>query len=190
MFILIGIIFYNLAKQRNAINSFKLEYADTINEAKQLKQDLNLVMENAVDISRSLIDELDKKAAKLNSLPHSSKQAAKETPILLESDQLNTVLPDFELSHHINILDDSIISIEKLLLATAEDPEDEEKQVMSEMLTEEVVNIEDIKKVHPYIAVRILHDQGHDIKKIAKLLGRGQGEVKLLLNLAAKSTAI
>ncbi|WP_143156846.1 translation initiation factor IF-2 N-terminal domain-containing protein [Thermosyntropha lipolytica] len=50
--------------------------------------------------------------------------------------------------------------------------------------------LEDIKNAHPYMAVRALYERGYTIKEIAKFLGRGQGEVQILLNLAYKNRAI
>lgn len=49
--------------------------------------------------------------------------------------------------------------------------------------------IEEICSAHPYIAVRTLHERGYAVWEIAKLLGRGQGEVNLILNLTRKKQA-
>jgi len=51
-------------------------------------------------------------------------------------------------------------------------------------------SIDELKKAHPYIAVKTMYDNGYPIIEIAKLLSRGQGEVSLILNLAKKKTAV
>jgi ribosomal protein S13 len=48
------------------------------------------------------------------------------------------------------------------------------------------ISIEDLKKAHPYLAVRTLHERGYSVRDIAKMLERGQGEVSLIMNLAQK----
>lgn len=49
--------------------------------------------------------------------------------------------------------------------------------------------IENLKKAHPYMAVKALADKGYSIRAIAQLLDRGQGEVSLILNLVNKKRA-
>lgn len=51
-------------------------------------------------------------------------------------------------------------------------------------------SMDELKKAHPYLAVKTMYDHGYPIWEIAKLLGRGQGEVSLILNLAKKKTAV
>jgi len=47
--------------------------------------------------------------------------------------------------------------------------------------------LEKLKEVHPYIAVRTLHAKGYTVNQIARMLDRGQGEVNLILNITKKS---
>ncbi len=51
-------------------------------------------------------------------------------------------------------------------------------------------SIDELKKAHPYIAVKTMYDNGYPIRDIAKLLGRGQGEISLILNLSKKKVAV
>ncbi|MDD3364050.1 MAG: translation initiation factor IF-2 N-terminal domain-containing protein [Syntrophomonas sp.] len=51
------------------------------------------------------------------------------------------------------------------------------------------INIEDLKKAHPYLAVRTLHERGYSVRDIAQMLERGQGEVSLIMNLSQKKKA-
>ena len=50
--------------------------------------------------------------------------------------------------------------------------------------------LEEINQAHPYIAVRMLSEQGFNQKEIAQILDRGQGEVSLILNLSKRKQAI
>lgn len=51
-------------------------------------------------------------------------------------------------------------------------------------------SIEELKTAHPYIAVKTLYENGLSIREIAQLLGRGQGEVSLILNLSQKKASV
>jgi len=52
-----------------------------------------------------------------------------------------------------------------------------------------IVSIEDLRKAHPYLAVRMLRERGYSIRDIAQMLDRGQGEVSLIINLSARKKA-
>ena len=51
-------------------------------------------------------------------------------------------------------------------------------------------SMQEIKSAHPYMAVRTLSEQGYTVSEIAQILGRGQGEISLILNLANKKHAV
>jgi len=55
--------------------------------------------------------------------------------------------------------------------------------------SDHIVSIEDLKKAHPYLAVRMLRERGYSIRDIAQMLDRGQGEVSLIINLSARKQA-
>lgn len=50
-------------------------------------------------------------------------------------------------------------------------------------------SLDEIKQAHPYLAVRTLSEQGYDQKEIARILGRGQSEINLILNLTKRKMA-
>lgn len=50
-------------------------------------------------------------------------------------------------------------------------------------------SLEEIKQAHPYLAVRTLWEQGYNQKEIARILGRGQSEISLILNLTKQKQA-
>ncbi|MEQ8173476.1 MAG: translation initiation factor IF-2 N-terminal domain-containing protein [Syntrophomonadaceae bacterium] len=47
-------------------------------------------------------------------------------------------------------------------------------------------SMDEIKQAHPYLAVRTLSEQGYDQKEIARILGRGQSEINLIMNLTKR----
>jgi hypothetical protein len=49
-----------------------------------------------------------------------------------------------------------------------------------------VSQLNDIRKAHPYIAVPRLYYEGYTIAEIAGLLEKGQGEIKLILDIQRK----
>lgn len=194
------------------MESFSREFADVLNEAEQLKQDLNIMMENALDISRSLVDDLD---AKVNIAPPSDEQItelmllpnagdsirvyelAKQLDI--DSQELISLLAKwgYRYNNQMNTLDlDIVANIKRLVLENGPPPVEifsrkEKTQVtMVPEDNEDNFNLEQIKKAHPYLAVGILAEQGYSIKEIAKLLGRGQGEINLILSLSKKTKVI
>lgn len=50
-------------------------------------------------------------------------------------------------------------------------------------------SMDEIKQAHPYLAVRTLSEQGYDQKEIARILGRGQSEINLIMNLTRRKMA-
>lgn len=50
-------------------------------------------------------------------------------------------------------------------------------------------SMNEIKQAHPYLAVRTLSEQGYDQKEIARILGRGQSEINLIMNLTKRKMA-
>lgn len=47
-------------------------------------------------------------------------------------------------------------------------------------------SMNEIKQAHPYLAVRTLCEQGYDQKEIARILGRGESEINLIMNLTKR----
>ncbi|ADI01764.1 DUF6115 domain-containing protein [Syntrophothermus lipocalidus] len=50
-------------------------------------------------------------------------------------------------------------------------------------------SIEDLRRAHPYLVVPRLKEQGLTVQEIAEVLGRGQGEVQLILDLHRRKEA-
>jgi len=47
-------------------------------------------------------------------------------------------------------------------------------------------DLEALREAHPYLAVRTLQEAGYSVCEMAQLLNRGQGEIKLIINLINK----
>lgn len=50
-------------------------------------------------------------------------------------------------------------------------------------------NQEELRQAHPYLVVPRLYRCGYDLEEIARILGRGKGEIELILNLYKKKQA-
>lgn len=59
-------------------------------------------------------------------------------------------------------------------------------QVENAAADDEASFIAGLQSAQPYMAVRSLYEKGYPVWQIAKILGRGQGEVNLILNLSNK----
>ncbi|MDD4803244.1 MAG: translation initiation factor IF-2 N-terminal domain-containing protein [Syntrophomonas sp.] len=105
--------------------------------------------------------------------------------------------------NHLNCLDENQVFMIKQRIQSPEaaqesimphrlkknDDEDSQKDKPESINTRSDISIADLKKAHPYLAVRTLTERGYSIRDIAKLLERGQGEVILIMNLAQKKKA-
>lgn len=185
------------------LESYSREFIEIINEAEQLKHDLNIMMENVVDLSRSLVDEID---AKVNDSLIIEDEVLQDDDINenklrvyelaqeleMDSGQLLAILTGlgFDYNSHMNTLDDNTVQIIKSFLNANKKEDGELSFIKSVEDNDEAIQIQQIKNAHPYIAVRVLHEKGYGIKEIAKILERGQGEVSLILNLSKKINAI
>lgn len=98
-------------------------------------------------------------------------------------DEIKQVKPDDKI-----IETDTNRTITSLYGSSNETDAGNEKESLKQV--DESYELEDLKNAHPYIAVRVLHEKGYSVKQMAKFLGRGQGEVQILLNLAYKNRAM
>lgn len=223
VFIAIAIIvtviaIYSIIRQKSLWESYSREFKDLIYEAELLKQDLNVMMENVIDLTRNLIDDLDNKAVKTTvkeaemipnqpqaqSLLYDNKNENKNKlrvyelaqELNMDSNQLLTFLAGLgNYSSDMDFLDEHTVKVVKNFYSLNKEAI-LKTSYADHRLTEQInknekeLDIEQLKNAHPYIAVRVLHDKGYSIKEIARILGRGQGEVNLLLNLSKKAKVI
>jgi transposase len=105
-------------------------------------------------------------------------------------------------SHHMNQISQETAEIIKDKVLRRDDPISlpdsfmekallfEEETTTREELPWLEFSLDELRTAHPYLAVRSLHEKGYNIKEIAQLLERGQGEVELILNLTRKKSVM
>ncbi len=205
--------------------------SSTIQEAKSVRQDLEGMMEDALTISKIIVEDIDDKIASVSNLSLSlpsfiedaeEEIAAAQEPVFLNkiriyelakelgipSKSLVNIVQELgiEAFNHMNCLDedqvllikqsldisprDRIKIIEPRLLKKNIDGNGEAVKVRRTMNRQSDISIEDLKKAHPYLAVRTLHERGYSVRDIAQILERGQGEVSLIMNLSQKKKAV
>ncbi len=108
----------------------------------------------------------------------------------------------YNYSHHMNQISQETAEIIKDKVLWRDDPISlpdsfmekallsEEETTTGEELPRLEFSLDELRTAHPYLAVRSLHEKGYNVKEIAQLLERGQGEVELILNLIRKKSAI
>lgn len=299
---------YSVSRQKNFMESYSQELSETLNEAMNVRIELEAIMENAVQITQTFADQFEEKISRvpehisessieiratdltfspddiiISSAPNSFAQTLKNekvktdeikieeiavpqvqaeeiiTEVLLspavddirprktriyvlakELQMSNQALIDIvrnlgiEVHNHMNALDERQIALvmNTVRKGCLSEPEKEKsempapaKQIEVHPVTwsnfpvaadtetdgkEEIIipeaipspapemqpvlglgfTIEELRNAHPYIAVKTLYDNGYPIRDIAKLLGRGQGEVSLILNLSKKKASV
>ncbi len=122
----------------------------------------------------------------------------------MDSKELIHLLKDmgYTYSHHMNQISRETAEIIKDKILLRDEPISlpdsfTEKALLSEEETttrEELpwleFSLDELRTAHPYLAVRSLHEKGYNVKEIAQLLERGQGEVELILNLTQKKSVM
>ena len=100
----------------------------------------------------------------------------------LEGMMENTLLVSDEI---IKNLDRRLGQLENLTAAAARNLSDADDQIMAERRINRTLpcKIEDLRQAHPSIVVPRLWNDGYSILEIAELLNRGQGEVRLILDI-------
>lgn len=119
----------------------------------------------------------------------------------MDSKDLITLLEDmgFPYCHHLNNIERETADIIKSRLNS--DTKSQSDSRIKEALPKVEVGkngeppllgfaLDELRTAHPYLVVRNLYEKGYNIKEIAQLLERGQGEVELILNLTQKKAVI
>ncbi|NLJ72585.1 MAG: helix-turn-helix domain-containing protein [Syntrophomonadaceae bacterium] len=201
--LLIGLVIYSVFTQKNSIDSFSSEFIEVIEEANYLRDELKLLMENAIEISGVIVDGVDKRISIDNSDSLAKNKLVLDELSLqnlakqygLTTEQVDSLLKDLE-NNYTNTTTD-ILKIEFENTDTNFiNPEDNvfyPKSNKNNFLTVvNETNNDSFWADKEYITAEIidLHNQGYSIKEIAKLLNKGQGEISLLLNLSKNFKAI
>ncbi|MBO8159378.1 hypothetical protein [Thermosyntropha sp.] len=209
--------FMSLSRQRAFWENYAEDLENLVDEADKVKQDLNIMLDNAVKISEMINQNLEKKLSGEyfvkpeerieENASDSKKVCVYEVEKYLginEKDLINVLQHmDYKVNNQLNTIDIPVLEKIKTeninILDEKSNDEDRLKSTSSientnlqanNVVDTEFYQIEDLKNVHPYIAVRLLHEKGYTVKQMAKLLGRGQGEIQILLNLSYKNRAV
>ncbi|HHW61692.1 MAG TPA: hypothetical protein GX404_07290 [Syntrophomonadaceae bacterium] len=185
--LLIAIALFTMSRQKAFMESYLQLFNDTLSEASLVRQDLEAMMENAVQVSETIIQDMDESIQQLMTL----REGMNSLPVaaVLEDDgQLSRhkgqadlpQAPSASISHNNTQPDQPTV----YYLTEQEEAYPAANRLQHQ--AQESFSLEDIKAAHPYIAVRTLYEQGYSIRDIAQLLERGQGEVELILNLTRK----
>lgn len=171
-------------RQKYILGSYRNEMHVLIEEARLVSQDLEEMMNSAVDLGRTVVSDIHDQVQ-----PDPEEQETEE-----EVPSVDNVLPA-------GTLTDPILSFYQYLCgpqypvaapATNDDtsaiPVAPDNQPPFEELSAE--DEPDYHSMHPYLAVRFMQEKGFTIKEIAQKLGRGQGEIHLMLNLERKKKSV
>lgn len=201
--LLIGLVIYSVFTQKNSIDSFSSEFIEVIEEANYLRDELKLLMKNAIEISGAIVDGVDKRLNIDNSDSLEKNKLVLDELSLenlakqygLTTEQVDSLLKDIEYSYTNNTID--IVKADaEIIDMNVTNPQDNAfypKSNKNNFLTVVDETNNDFSWADKeYITAEIidLHNQGYSIKEIAKLLNKGQGEISLLLNLSKNFKAI
>lgn len=170
-----------LYRQKNVLDTYRNEMQVLIEEARLVSHDLEEMMNNAVDLSRSVVNDMQHKT---HQEPEEVSPPVDSIPILPACRVTDPVLDFYEhlcgpakvcpvpapvcRPSAVTIVPDDNVPGEQA--SYKEDP--------------------DYRSMHPYLAVRLLQEQGLSIREIARKLERGQGEINLMINLDRKKKSV
>lgn len=167
------------------LKSASQELLNKIEQAEKVKKDLEDLMEISLELSKSLIQDLERNLEK-------QKRLAKDD-MLSESQNFSSDTAyniDDKISSQLTLTSAENLSIcANAITDLADDSHEfyqtnnEETKLKNNSATDKLVALQ---TTHPYIAVKTLLERGYSIKQIAQELNRGQGEVNLIISLLNK----
>lgn len=162
---------YRWWQEKKAVQASTSQLEALILEARVVSQDMEEILNTAVDVSRSVIDDVESKIKEVQTL----------TPPILNPLEASS---------------DPVVQFYNELLQGTAAIEAEGQEIAGPIAEPEIVNQQPpalskedyptYRKMHPYLAVRQLHQQGFSVVEISQILGRGQGEIQLILNLSRR----
>lgn len=218
--LLLVITILSIYIHKQYLENFKNEVQDIVNEGKDIQENLEKILDQSLDVSQTILDRVEmsnlasdkntqplqsnEKGQKINSNKSNSNkirvyQLAKELNMTSKEmvNRLNQL--GLKINNHMNILEEEKANWVRDILKINEEMNkntNSNKSNISLFLKRndkniiDVNHLDELKAVDPYIAVKTLNEKGYDIKEIAQLLGRGQGEVSLILNLNKTKKAL
>lgn len=214
---------YRIIKQGSLLKAYTDELTTVIGEAQDVKRDLVDLMDDALSLSQTLIDDLDTRIAGNGTYIKDSADFA----AVVNDDELQLEYPDkvvkfnpgsssrirvYDLARELHISSSELVIVlqgcglkitshmnlidaeqARALINKADYPTDaidvpsaQPGTQNGESFDNEAAFLASLQLAHPYMAVSSLYEKGYPIWQIAKILGRGQGEINLILNLSNK----
>lgn len=186
--LLIAIALFTMSRQKAFMESYLQLFNDTLSEASLVRQDLEVMMENAVQVSETIIQDVDQSIQQWMTIreyeqgmnPQIVTMPADDVSSYHQAEAVYVEAAGIDASSNHTPPEGSTV------FSLAEAGKASPAASSQSHQAQESFSLEDIKAAHPYIAVRTLYEQGYSIRDIAQLLERGQGEVELILNLTRK----
>lgn len=171
--ILIGAAVYGATNRGRYTEEFTKELKSLVDEAVIVRKDLEAVLENASLLAGDMIETLDSKLNRLEAIQAEPLLQPAATPkptrIRPESSSRTRQIPTSE-----------------QITPPREEKPAEKKTPSSQRIP---YQLEELRRAHPYIVVPRLHNEGYTIGEIAEILDKGQGEIKLILDIQKKREA-
>ncbi|MGE5404261.1 MAG: hypothetical protein ACM3PP_04920 [Candidatus Saccharibacteria bacterium] len=163
--ILVATAVYSAKSRDRIVREISEEMKTLMDDAKIIRQDLEACIQNAVMVSDGMIEKIDMRLQRMETLQTTGEIAL---PAAVETTKRKRGRPPKIQSDHV---------IEK---KAVEKPV--KKKVEKQEPGEVPFYLEDIRRAHPYIIVPRLYNEGYTVPQIAELLDKGQGEIKLILD--------
>lgn len=128
----------------------------------------------------------------VNSRQRIEEEFSKELKNLIDEAELLRKDLEAVLENAVLVSDDMIASLDERLGLmenmgrSVEIPPTAKKSVWKTREAAPKLKIEDLRRAHPYISVPRLYNEGYTIPEIAEILGKGQGEIKLIIDVNRK----
>lgn len=166
--IIVVMLAYRWWQEKRTVQASASQLEALILEARVVTQDMEEILNTAVDVSRSVIDDVESKIKEVQTLT---------PPILNPLEASSDPVAQFY-----NELLQGPVAIEAGGQDTTPIDEPEAANQKPPVLSKE--DYPTYRNMHPYMAVRQLHERGFSVVEISRIMGRGQGEIHLILNLS------
>jgi len=171
------------------LKSVRRELARKIEQAEKVKKDLDDLMQSSLELSQSLVQDLESNLERQYKLANEAMIAEAQSFPPTTAYNANRELRN-------EAANQRGLNWRKVLSAYAEDitdsisradTPDDNKRIKRDTPPDDFLSLQTI---HPYIAVKTLLERGYSAKQIAQELNRGQGEINLIINLLNKKDGL
>lgn len=165
---ILGLTLLIIYRQNRFLESYRDELAQIINESQAVKEELQSLMLQVVQLSDSMVAGLEQQVPKGSA--HLEIAAARQTQ---------------ELRHEMVETNDIRLALHQIIPPASHGQADQAVTSLENNNTDSGGEIPTV-----YEQVSTLYGEGHSITEIARIMNRGKGEINLILNLNRKRPAI